>query len=327
MPTGTTIPETQQAKQTVAQIFAANGWELWWTNTGIQHFNARPGSNNCNDPGASEFGNDYTPSYLATIRSITSGTVIYAQKPPFFYTHDANGAGHTSIGWVVQIRSGDGSIMHYQHMASTPLKVGNNVNVGDPVGVGGGCPEGCYGANQCTCTDGASTGSHIEVRFSTKEVNGTAPWCNGNWIDPLPVITSIVGNYPTQGYSQSAIDLSLSGLAGLSAAIGKVNPLKPNSDVAQVFYDIDVTMELVPILPQYQTISIFGAQIPDPQMVYDVAYNFFQNLGALFWRFVLTAIGTYICFQVFNDVIHFTRALGQGIESGAGLARLGMAFA
>ena len=319
MPVGN--PNTgQTGPASVAALFAANGWESWWANTGIQHFNARPGSNNCTDPGASEYGNDYLPSYKATIRSITNGTVIYSQLPPEYSTFDNNGGGHTSIGYVIQIRNGDGSIIHFQHMLSTPLKVGVTVNVGDIVGVAGGCPQGCYGQNACTCQDAWSTGAHIEVRYSAKEVNGVAPWCNGNWQDPVPIIDAITGSAPVGSSASATAGLSahLGNLPGLIAHIP--NPFQANSDVAQVFYAIDETMNIIPFLPPYQTVSLFGVSIPDPAMAYELVFNLMQDFGALFWRFLIAAMGVYICFKVFNNVVNVTGKFGGVLKGGAELA-------
>lgn len=306
-------PPNKGGTQTVSALFSQNRWEQWWTDTGIQHFNARPGSNNCTDPGATEFGNDYNPSYKAVIRAIQPGIVIYAQKPPEY-----SQPGHSSVGYVIQIQAGDGSIMHFQHMLSTPLRNGNAVAVGDIVGVAGGCPEGCYGPNQCSCVDDWSTGAHIEVRYSPRQVPGNAPWCNGNWIDPIPVVTAIVGGLP----------VSASGgqnpFTGISSSLTKIpNPFAPNNDVAATFAAIDDQFALTPLLPPLPTnINVLNAPVEIFGWTWELMFNWTKNIIPLFLRAFLLIVGAAIVIKVMNNLTHASQMFGNALQSASSLAPL-----
>lgn len=148
------------------KVFSTDGLVIWWQQTIGQHF----GQNG-------ELGTDFDMPYGTPVGAIEGGTVVYAGLPP-----DSLVPGHTSLGYVVQIKNSDGSILHYQHLKSLApgMAAGKIIAGGDVIGTSGGLP-----------VDSWSTGPHIEVRYSPTYTPGTI-W-NQSWQDPLPYFTGKLG--------------------------------------------------------------------------------------------------------------------------------------
>lgn len=147
MSTASGTPTTQNA--TVDQVFQAKGLWRWY---------ASPVTNRYD--GASEKGQDYSTTWGTPIGIVAGGTVVRT-------AHFTD-----SVGDVVEIQAGDGSVWLYQHITSR-VRRGQTVSTGDVVGTENGLP-----------VDQHSTGPHIEVRYcppgrwSASIDSWSEPWVN-----------------------------------------------------------------------------------------------------------------------------------------------------
>lgn len=177
---------------TALDIFKADNLPEWWVNV-TQSF----GNNG-------EKGTDYgLGGFGKPVGSITSGKVVYVGN---------GGYPGSSIGQIVQIQAPDGKLLHYQHLMSTNLTVGQVVGVGDVVGLGGGCPVGAYpsglAGNGCTRYDNFSTGQHIEVRESDTYNPAAGVW-GQNWNpNNNQVYLNIVGSTGAQSGTGTIVNAS-----------------------------------------------------------------------------------------------------------------------
>lgn len=300
-------PITQQPpEQIVNQIFVNQGYTQWWTLlAGAQRFNP-----------PLEYGTDYQTPVDTPIHSITTGVVVYAQLPPDYYV-----PGQSSIGYVLQIENTDGTLIHYQHMHSLNVSVGDTIQVGDLLGYSGGCPADCYSSNGCSCGDKWSTGAHIEVRFSQKYGGHSGePWTNGNWIDPVPIMDALAGSFPDVTPSQAFKSSFLNGLVGAYAKnVLANNPLKTNDGVAQTFVHLDQLLEFDAFwLDPLPTFNILGAKILDPIGAFQVYLNgIVRNIVSLVLVTMVLFLGLYIIFKVVNHLIDLTGKVGTALTMAA----------
>lgn len=146
--------------QAPERVFAANHLVIWWQQAIGQSFGVN-----------GEKGTDFNMPYRTPVGAIEGGEVVYAGLPP-----DSKVPGQTSLGYVVQIKNVDGSILHYQHLDSLApgLAAGDFVAPGQVIGNSGGLP-----------VDNFSTGPHIEVRYSPTYNAGAGIW-GQNWQNPIP---------------------------------------------------------------------------------------------------------------------------------------------
>jgi hypothetical protein len=144
----TTTPGSPSAF-TVDQVFSSKGLWKWYSSTVTNPFN-----------GVSEKGQDFGTSWGAPVGIVMGGIVVRS-------VHNNN-----SIGDVVEIQAGDGSVWLYQHIRAK-VTPGQGVSTGDIVGTEDGLPVDQY-----------STGPHIEVRYcppgrwSSSTGSWTEPWVN-----------------------------------------------------------------------------------------------------------------------------------------------------
>ena len=146
----------------------------WWKQASLRGF----GQNG-------EQGRDFDMPFNSPVGSITAGKVVYAGLPP-----DSKTPGHTSLGYVVQVLTPDGRLLHYQHLWTKSVNVGDNVNVGTILGTSGGCAKGSTARN--CITDQWSTGPHIEVREAPYKQN--AGLWGYTWENPDPYISKVTGS-------------------------------------------------------------------------------------------------------------------------------------
>ena len=205
---------SSNAPLTVKDIFQQLGLVEWWAPDRITWPFGSPG----------EYGNDYgLGKFGVPVGSVTSGRVIYVGD---------GGYANSSIGQIVQVLNSDGSLVHYQHLRSANVKVGQNIAVGDIVGTGGGCPVGAYPPGDvgqgCTRYDQYSTGQHIEVRFSYKYNPNGGVWLQ-NWIDGAGIFQALagastvdyaMGNTPTPGTGQAGASAGQAN--GIASLLGNV---------------------------------------------------------------------------------------------------------
>jgi murein DD-endopeptidase MepM/ murein hydrolase activator NlpD len=292
-----------KATTTVDQLFTKNKWLRWWDITPTKRFNARPGSNDCTDKGATEFGTDYPLACGTNIRNIVPGKVVYAQRPPEY-------PAHPSIGYVIQIAADDGPLIHYQHMNTTAVRVGDRVTVGSLIGLSGGAK---------VPGDKWSTGCHIEVRYAySYKGQAGQPWCNADWQDSHPIFqaigTSLAGTNVATGK-----DITSTTFLGQSAQlIGKYNPLNPNESVSGFLTAVNaaqvITNPFITDTSSIQSSLIPGQSFTDPiKYIQIVAGNTVQDMGAFVFDFILVGGGIFLCFKVFARVVNLS-----GILSTAG---------
>jgi Peptidase family M23 len=289
--------------QTIDQIFTKNKWVRWWDDRYVtKRFNARPGSNSCSDGGATEFGTDYEHPCGTNIRNVLPGKVVYASRPPEY-------PAHPSIGYVIQVAADDGPLIHYQHMDTTAVRVGDRVSIGSLIGLSGG--EAYPG-------DSWSSGCHIEVRYAYSSKGTGAPWCNADWQDSHPIFqaigTSLAGTNIASGK-----DITSTTFLGQSAAlISQYNPLNPNESVSGFLTAINAAQVITnPFITDTSTIQssiIPGQSFTDPiKYTQIVAANTVQDMGAFVFDFILVGGGVFLCFKVFARVVNLS-----GILSTAG---------
>lgn len=164
---------------TIQQLFQQLGLPLWWQNvTQAWGQNGEKGT----DFGLGGFGKP--------VGSIVSGKVVYVGN---------GGYPGSSIGQIVQIQTANG-LIHYQHLMSSSVQVGQTVQPGTVIGTGGGCPTGCYPpglvGNGCSCYDQYSTGQHIEVRWSPTYNPSGGVWSQA-WQSPMSQFQQLVSGSTT----------------------------------------------------------------------------------------------------------------------------------
>lgn len=176
---GTVNPTDQLAKQ-----FKQLGLIPWWQQPIGQDY----GQNG-------EKGTDYDMPYGSPVGSLTDGTVVYAGLPPDSMKNLGGGVPN-SLGYVVQVKNSDGSIIHYQHLKSLGANItpGKTVQIGDVVGNSGGLPR-----------DQWSTGPHIEVRYSPTYNSGAGIW-GQNWQPPGNLFKQLQLRAPTGTPQTSTVD-------------------------------------------------------------------------------------------------------------------------
>lgn len=278
---------------TISQIFQQRGVYQWWNHV----------TNSWN--GQSELGTDYgMGGFYIPVGSITSGIVVSVTS------------NNNSIGYIVQIKSSDG-LYWYQHLASTTLHVSDVVNVGDTVGLGGGCPPGSYGQNPyCTSYDQYSTGQHIEVRWSPSGIAG-------NWVDPQQHFLSIAGGTPQGSFFGSSGQTGLLSFSS-SFTLPKAT-LAPNADVIQVFIALDQILAFVNpfnVTPVQDQINFPGGSFSfDDPVAYvgEVAANMATDFFSFVLRAGLIIGGFFIIYKVASAFIDFS-AIGANAQMLGGAA-------
>lgn len=192
-PQGGTPQPSPGVTETIAALFQKVGLIAWWTEPHVNFF----GQNG-------EQGQDYgmTGGLGSPVGAITGGQVVYVGN---------GGYPGSSIGNIVQVLTGNGALVHYQHLKDANVTVGQTITPGTVIGSSGGCPVGCYPADPhgaCTCFDNFSAGNHIEVRFSSTYKPGDV-W-GQNWTNPLSIFSSIAQQTTNQ------LPIITSGLASLT---------------------------------------------------------------------------------------------------------------
>lgn len=146
---GATTKQPTINTPSVDQVFNAKGLWKWYASPATQGFN-----------GGAEKGEDFASAWGTPVGIVMGGTVVRA-------IHNNN-----SIGDVVEIQAGDGSVWLYQHIRRK-VAPGQKVSTGDIVGTEDGLPVDQY-----------STGPHIEVRYcppgrwSASTISWLEPWVN-----------------------------------------------------------------------------------------------------------------------------------------------------
>jgi hypothetical protein len=200
---------------TITQQFQQAGLVPWWNATVTQAFN-----------GAGEKGTDFgLGSFNQPVGSLTGGKVVYVGD---------GGYPGSSIGQIVQVLTPNGDLIHYQHLYSSNVVLGQNIQIGTVIGHGGGCPVNCYPANftgnSCTCTDQYSTGQHIEVRYATGYDASKGVWSQ-NWIRPLSTFQNL-GN----GTASGVLPATSGGGGTAQSSVGSA--ILPTQQASTFFTDI-----------------------------------------------------------------------------------------
>lgn len=192
---------------TVAQAFQSLGLVQWW-NFPTQTFGQ-------NGEKGTDFGMGGTGK---PVGSLTPGRVVYVGD---------GGYPGSSIGQIVQVLTPDGKLLHYQHLKSSNVSVGQSVQVGTPVGTSGGCPVGAYSSDgqSCTRTDTFTTGQHIEVRIAGNYNPANGVWSQA-WINPLATFISVAGQPATNVTTSIATSGSSSGSSGTPSANAWVDQIR-----------------------------------------------------------------------------------------------------
>jgi murein DD-endopeptidase MepM/ murein hydrolase activator NlpD len=291
--------------QTIDQVFTKNKWIRWWDPSYVtKRFNVRPGSNDCTQTGAHlEFGTDYAVNCGTNVRNLIPGKVVYAQRPPEY-------PAHPSIGYVIQVLGDDGVLIHYQHMNTSAVKVGDRVNIGSLIGLSGGA---------AVPGDNWSDGCHIEVRYAySYKGQARQPWCNADWQDSHPIFqtlgTAIAGTNVASGS-----DITSSSFLGQTAqTLKKYNPLNPNESVSGFLTAIDAAQTVTNPF-NVDTSSIQSSLVPGQTFTDPIKYtqlvsvNVVYDMGALLFDFILVGGGIFLCFKVFARIVNLS-----GILSTAG---------
>lgn len=312
----------QITAQTTAQLFQQIGLPQWWN-----HPSQRFGQ--ADVMGGIEQGTDFALPYGSKVGSISGGKVVYV---------GTGGYNDPSLGKIVQIQGADGSILHYQHLASSGLKVGQLVQPGSLIGLSGG-QRGRF-----------SSGPHIEVRFASIYSFNSGVWSQ-HWIDPLSTISKLSGGKPagsiagskpygtgagpttssnvskqaTSTLTTGSSNVAPVGGAGASFSLPTVS-IGPNDDVTTVLWTIDEIMQVVPPwnVVNAQQDSILGTTFTDPISWFEgFLFNVGLDLVALLLRFILLAWGLALGYKVLSTFVD----LGALQSSAKGLAGLGQAVA
>lgn len=308
----------QITAQTTAQLFQQLGLPQWWN-----HPTQRFGQTDV--VGGIEQGTDFLLPHGSKVGSISSGKVVYV---------GTGGYNDPSLGKIVQIQGADGSIVHYQHLASSGLKVGQLVQPGSLIGLSGG-QRGRF-----------SSGPHLEVRYASIYSFNSGVWSQ-HWIDPLQTIMKLTGGKPagaitgSKPYGTGAgptgnADISKQATSTLTKGAGTAAPLGagasyqlptinigPNDDVTTVLWTIDELMQVVPPwnVVNAQQDSILGTTFTDPiSWVEGFLFNVGVDAVALILRFILLAWGLALGYKVLSTFVDV-----GAIKSSAGnLAKLGL---
>lgn len=315
----------QKTAQTTAQLFQQLGLPQWWS-----HPTQRYGQSDV--VGGIEEGTDFALPYGSKVGSISAGKVSYV---------GTGGFKDPSLGKVVQVQGSDGSIIHYQHLSQTGLKVGQLVQPGSLIGLSGG-QKGRF-----------STGPHLEVRFSSVYSFNSGVWSQ-HWIDPLPTISKLTGSKPpgaitggkpfgtgagpasNANISKQATSTLTTGAtpaaslgAGPSFSLPSIK-VGPNDDVTTVLWSIDELLQLVPpwnvVNAQQDTIDIAGAGVSftDPISWFEgFLFNVGLDLVALIIRFIFLAWGLALGYKVLSSFID----VGAITSSAGNLAKVGAMIA
>ena len=120
---------------------------------------------------------------------------------------------------VIQVLTPNNTLVHYQHLMTSNVSVGQQVLPGTIIGTGGGCPVGAYpnplsSSQGCTSYDQYSSGQHIEVRVSPTYNQSGGVW-NQAWSNPLQTFQQMAGRTVSQ---------SISGLQNLGQSTGGQKP-------------------------------------------------------------------------------------------------------
>lgn len=169
----TTTPGSPSAF-TVDQVFTSKGLWKWYSDRVTNRYD-----------GVSEKGEDFGVAWGTPVGIVMGGIVVRS-------VHNNN-----SIGDVVEIQSGDGSVWLYQHIRAR-VSPQQKVSTGDIVGTEDGLPVDQY-----------STGPHIEVRYCPpgRWSASTDSWTEP-WINPAGIF-SRAGTFPATGPN-----VSLGGVVG-----------------------------------------------------------------------------------------------------------------
>ena len=291
--------------QTVAQAFQQAGLAQWWK-TPSQRFGQAWN-------GEVEEGTDFSIGLKTPIGSITTGKVIYV---------GGGGYNDPSLGTIVQVQQADGSIVHYQHLSSSNLKVGQQVGIASVIGLSGGI-AGRF-----------SSGPHIEVRFASKYAPNSGVWSQ-HWIDSYPIIQQMTQASPTgQGVgggpsAGNSIGGSTGSTLGASFSFPTIS-LSPTDDVTQVLWTIDELMQLIPpwnVPPSPVTVSVVGVNITgfnDPISWFEgFLFNVGADMIALILRGILLIWGLFLGYKVLSNFIDVGAIAANTARAGTSIARLG----
>lgn len=327
---GATTMPNYPAPQSTTQLFQLNGLPQWWN-----HPTQRFGQTDVT--GGVEEGTDFAIPFGSKIGSITAGKVLYVGK---------GGYNDPSLGTVVQVQSVDGSIMHYQHLNSSNLKVGQQIGVGTVIGFSGGS-RGRF-----------STGPHIEVRYASIYGLNAGIWSQ-KWIDPYTRIINLTRSKPnatgsgptgagptkTAKSTSSSTHTSSVGLSHASSATtvtattGFATPTQgpsftlpalnigPTSDVTTVLWSIDELMQLIPpwqvVNVQQDPIVIAGVQIGafnDPiSWIEGFLFNIGVDLIAIILRLILLVWGIFLGYKILSEFVDLSALPKTAAIAGAAL--------
>lgn len=313
----------QLQPQSTNQLFQQNNLMQWWG-----HPTQRFGQ--ADVTGGHEEGTDFNVPYGTKIGSLSTGKVVYVGN---------GGINDPSLGTVVQIQGTDGSITHYQHLRSSPLKKGQLVNVGTPIGFSGG-QRGRY-----------SSGPHIEVRYASIYNMNRGIWSQ-TWIDPYQRILNLTKSKPVgtgsgprgAGPSTTAAKTtqhSSVGLTGASSAttqiatLGFATPTQgpsynipaisigPSDDVTTVLWSID---ELLQVIPPWNVVNVQqdqlfpgGPTFNDPISWFEgFLFNIGVDLIAIILRLILLAWGILLGYKILDEMVDLS-ALSGAAKIGAAL--------
>jgi hypothetical protein len=182
---------------TISQLFSQLGLTQWWQTNRVTQFFGQNGEAGT-DFGLGQFG--------VNVGSLTAGKVVYVGN---------GGYQGSSIGQIVQVLTPSNMLVHYQHLMTSNVQVGQQVLPGTVIGTGGGCPVGSYpnplsSSQGCTRYDQYSSGQHIEVRVSNSYNPSGGVWSQ-NWVNPLSTFGQLAGQTVSQ---------SLSGLQNIGTTTG-----------------------------------------------------------------------------------------------------------
>lgn len=185
----------------VSKLFQQLGLIQWWDTSRVTQFFGQNGERGT-DFGLGQFG--------ANVGSLTAGKVVYIGN---------GGYPGSSIGQIVQVLMPNGGLVHYQHLMTSNVTVGQQVLPGTVLGTGGGCPVGKYpnplsSSQGCTSYDQYSSGQHIEVRYSPSYSPSGGVWSQA-WTNPLGIF---------QGLGGQSVSQSLSGLTNIGTSTGGMPP-------------------------------------------------------------------------------------------------------
>jgi hypothetical protein len=279
-----TIP-VQGSNPSIGQVFDQKGlWKWWEQNKGI-------GTNPFN--GVTEKGMDYSSLFGTFIGVPVAGTILRI-------VHN-----DSSVGDVVELQAGDGSVWLYQHITAK-VKVNQTLGVGGVIGTENGLPVDQY-----------STGPHIEVRYCQPgQWNpGIDSW-NEPWINPYPIFSGLT----TQ--SAGKVDPGSWSLTNLPKP---PITLAPNADVTDALIALD---QLCAFTNPFDTSNnnvtqdkILGSTFDDPMSwMAAVGSNFIGDMRSFVVRFLLVAVGALLMYKAVSGFID----VGKIADAGASLGKLAL---